>query len=86
MRDTFSEKQWQFGEAAKHLAISKSTLKRLTLKELAEGASDIGTVRNGPKKAHTLYTYPESTLRRIHNRMMGGYYGRPLVGTTQAAI
>jgi hypothetical protein len=46
--------------------------------ELSEGATDIGTVRIGPK-AHTLYTYTDSALRRIHNRMAGGYYGRPAI-------
>lgn len=80
MADNFSEKQWKFGEAADHLAISKATLKRLTMIELANGATDIGTVRIGPKQAHTLYTYPDSALRRIHNRILGGYYGRPKLG------
>jgi hypothetical protein len=56
------------------LGISKPTLKRLTLIELQNGALDIGTMRLGPKQAHVLYVYPESALRRIHNRIMGGYY------------
>jgi hypothetical protein len=72
--DTFNEKHWKFGEAACHLGISKTTLKRLTLIELQNGATDIGTMRIGPKQAHVLYVYPESALRRIHNRIMGGYY------------
>ena len=72
--DPFNEKHWKFGEAACHLAISKATLKRLTLIEVRNGATDIGTLRIGPKKAHVLYVYPESALRRIHNRIMGGYY------------
>jgi hypothetical protein len=75
--DTFNEKQWKYKDAADHLAISKGTLKRLTMMELAEGAPGIGTLRIGPKKAQTLYTYADSALRRIHNRMTGGYYGRP---------
>jgi len=77
IRDTFNEKHWKYQEAADHLAISKGTLKRLTMIELSEGAIDIGTVKIGPKKAHTLYTYTDSALRRVHNRMVGGYYGRP---------
>jgi hypothetical protein len=72
--DTFDEKHWKFGEAASHLGISKTTLKRLTMIELQNGVTDIGTVRIGPKKAHVMYVYPESALRRIHNRIMGGYY------------
>jgi hypothetical protein len=40
-------------------------------------SSGIGTVRIGPKKAQTLYTYADSALRRTYNRMTGGYYGRP---------
>jgi hypothetical protein len=79
--DTFNEKHWKFGEAACHLGISKTTLKRLTLMELQNGATDIGTVRIGPKKAHVLYVYPESALRRIHNRIMGGYYDQRRRGT-----
>jgi hypothetical protein len=75
--DTFDERQWKYRDAADHLAISKGTLKRLTMIELAEGATGIGTLRIGPKKAQTLYTYADSALRRIHNRMTGGYYGRP---------
>jgi hypothetical protein len=79
--DTFNERHWRFGEAACHLGISKTTLKRLTMIELQNGATDIGTVRIGPKRAHVLYVYPESTLRRIHNRIMGGYYDQRRAGT-----
>ena len=69
---TFNEKHWGFGEAACHLGVSKTTLKRLTLIELQNGAADIGTLRIAPKKAHALFVYPESALRRIHSRIMGG--------------
>ena len=79
--DTFNDKHWGFKEAACHLGISKTTLKRLTLIELQNGATDIGTVRIGPKKAHVLYVYPESGLRRVHNRIMGGYYDQRRAGT-----
>ena len=79
--DTFNEKHWAFGEAACHLGISKTTLKRLTLIELQNGATDIGTGRIGPKRAHVLYVYPDSVLRRIHNRIMGGYYDQRRAGT-----
>ena len=79
--DTFNEKHWGVKEAACHLAISKQTLKRLTLIELQNDATDIGTVRIGPKKAHVMYVYPESALRRIHNRIMGGYYDQRRRGT-----
>jgi len=72
--DMFHEKKWKYQEAADHLAISKGTLRRLTMVELAEGATGIGHLRIGPKKAHTLYTYADSALRRIYNRMTGGYY------------
>jgi hypothetical protein len=75
--EPYAEKHWRFNEAATHLAISKSTLRRLTLIELAEGAVDICHLRIGPKQAHTLYTYSDSALRRIYNRMVGGYYNRP---------
>ena len=75
--DTFDEKQWRFQEAADHLAISKGTLKRLAMKELAKGASGIGNVRIGPKKKQTLWTFADSALRRIHNRMTGGFYNQP---------
>jgi hypothetical protein len=78
--DTFNEKQWAFREAASHLGINKTTVKRLTLIELQSGATDIGTVRIGPKRAHVLYVYPESALRRIHNRIMGGYYDQRRAG------
>jgi hypothetical protein len=75
--DTFNEKHWQLGD----LGISKTTLKRLTLIELESGATDIGTVRIGPKKAHTLYVYTDSALRRIHNRIMGSHYDQRRAGS-----
>lgn len=77
------DKHWKPKAAADHLGISRGTLKRITIIELEDGGTGVGTAKLGPKKAHTLYTYTDTALRRIHNRLMGGYYGRP--GSQNAA-
>lgn len=43
---------------------------RETVRKIVKDDSDVVKVRMGRKKAHTIYTVPESVARRIHTRLL----------------
>jgi hypothetical protein len=60
------EKHYRVGELARIWGLGRETV-RLLVKD------DPGVlkVRMGRKKAHTIYSVPESVARRIHTRLQG---------------
>ena len=61
------EKHYRISELARLWGLGRETV-RLLVKD------DPGVIkiRMGRKKAHTVYTVPESTVARIHTRLLNG--------------
>ena len=66
MIDTFNERHFSLKELAALLKVSDDTARRLVKDE-----PDVLKFKIGPKKAHTIYSIPESVARRIYNRYQG---------------
>ena len=61
--DTTLEKHYRIGELARLWGLGRETIRQMIKDE-----PGVVKVRMGKKKAHTLYTVPESIARRIHTR------------------
>ena len=63
--DTPFEKHYRIGDLARMWGLGRETVRKLV-------KDDIGVVkiRMGRKKAHTIYSVPESAARRIHTRLL----------------
>jgi hypothetical protein len=65
MSDHFNEPHLSVKEFAERYRISEDTARRLIKAE-----PGVLKIRIGPKKAHTLYSIPESVARRIYSRFV----------------
>lgn len=65
MIDAFHEKHYTVKEVAERLRVSTATALRIIKKE-----PDIIKLYLGKKKVRPMYKIPESTFRRIYNRMV----------------
>lgn len=59
------EKHYRVGELARIWGLGRETVRKLVKDE-----PDVIKVRMGRKKAHTVYSVPESTALRIHTRLL----------------
>jgi len=59
------EKHYRIGELARMWGLGRETIRKLVKDE-----PGVVKVRLGRKKAHTIYTVPESTAKRIHTRLV----------------
>jgi hypothetical protein len=59
------EKHYRVGELARIWGLGRETVRKLVKDE-----PDVIKVRLGRKKAHTVYSVPESVARRIHTRLV----------------
>jgi hypothetical protein len=64
---SFAEKHYRIGELAKLWGLGRETI-RLIVKD----EPGVIKIRMGPKKAHTIYSVPESAAQRIHTRLLNG--------------
>jgi hypothetical protein len=62
---TTFEKHYRVGELARLWGLGRETVRKLVKDE-----PDVIKIRLGRKKAHTIYTVPESVARRIHTRLL----------------
>jgi hypothetical protein len=53
------------------------SLGRETVRKLVKDDPGVIKVRMGRKKAHTIYSVPESAARRIHTRLLNAPQARP---------
>ena len=65
MQDTTFEKHYRIGDLARQWKLGRETVRRLVKDE-----PDVVKVRMGRKKAHTVYSVPESAAMRIHTRLL----------------
>jgi len=59
------EKHYRIGELARMWGLGRETVRKLVKDD-----SGVVKVRMGRKKAHTIYSVPESAARRIHTRLL----------------
>jgi hypothetical protein len=59
------EKHYRVGELARIWGLGRETVRKLVKDE-----PDVIKIRLGRKKAHTVYSVPESTAQRIHTRLL----------------
>lgn len=58
------EKHYRIGDLARLWGLGRETVRKLVKDDPA-----VIKIRMGRKKAHTIYSVPESTARRIHTRL-----------------
>lgn len=59
------EMHYRIGELARMWGLGRETIRKIIKDE-----PGVVRVRMGKKKAHTVYTVPESAARRIHTRLL----------------
>ena len=59
------EKHYRIGDLARMWGLGRETIRKLIKDE-----PGVIKVRLGRKKAHTIYSVPESTAKRIHTRLI----------------
>jgi hypothetical protein len=63
--NTAFEKHYRISDLARLWGLGRETVRRLIKDD-----PDVIKVRMGRKKAHTIYSIPESAARRIHTRLL----------------
>jgi hypothetical protein len=63
--ETPFEKHYRIGELARIWGLGRETVRKLIKDD-----PGVIKIRMGRKKAHTVYTVPESAARRIHTRLL----------------
>ena len=61
----FAEKHYRISDLAELWGLGRETVRKLVKDE-----PGVIKIRQGRKKAHTTYSVPESTARRIHTRLL----------------
>ena len=62
---TTFEKHYRISELARTWNLGRETVRRLVMDD-----PGVVRIRMGRKKAHTVYSVPESAARRIHTRLL----------------
>jgi len=65
--DAALERHYRIGELALLWGLGRETVRKLVMDD-----PTVVKVRLGKRKAHTLYSVPESAARRIHTRLLNG--------------
>ena len=61
------EKHYRIGELAEMWHLGRETIRKLV-----QNDPGVIKIRMGRKRAHTVYSIPESAARRIHTRLLMG--------------
>jgi hypothetical protein len=64
---TTFERHYRFGELAKLWSLGRETVRKLVKDD-----PGVIKIRMGRKRAHTVYSVPESAAKRIHTRLLNG--------------
>jgi hypothetical protein len=65
VENTSFERHYRIGELARLWSLGRETVRKLVKDD-----PGVIKIRMGRKKAHTIYSIPESTARRIHTRLL----------------
>ncbi len=63
------EKHYRIGDLARIWGLGRETIRKLVKDD-----PDVVKIRMGRKKAHTVYSVPESTVRKIHTRLLNAVF------------
>jgi hypothetical protein len=63
--NTTFEKHYRIGDLARIWGLGRETVRKLVKEDPA-----VIKIRMGRKKAHTIYSVPESSAQRIHTRLL----------------
>jgi hypothetical protein len=77
VENTTFEKHYRVGDLARLWSLGRETVRKLVKDD-----PGVVKIRMGRKKAHTIYSVPESAARRIHTRLLNG--GGPLEAACEA--
>jgi hypothetical protein len=72
VEDTAFEKHYRISDLARLWGLGRETVRKLVKDD-----PGVVKVRLGRKKAHTIYSVPESAAQRIHTRLLNGAPTRP---------
>ncbi len=67
IENTAFEKHFRVGDLARMWSLGRETVRKLVKDD-----PGVIKVRMGRKKAHTVYSIPESAASRIHTRLLNG--------------
>ena len=70
--NTTFEKHYRISELARLWGLGRETVRKLVMDD-----PGVIKIRMGRKKAHTIYSVPESAAHRIHTRLLNAVHGRP---------
>ncbi len=62
------ERHYRIGDLARMWGLGRETIRKIVKSE-----PDVIKIRMGRKKAHTVYSVPESVARRIHARLVNPF-------------
>jgi hypothetical protein len=79
VENTTFEKHYRVGDLARLWGLGRETVRKLVKDD-----PGVVKIRMGRKKAHTIYSVPQSAAQRIHTRLLNG--GSPLEAACEAAI
>ncbi|MGA8502317.1 MAG: hypothetical protein WBE55_11885 [Candidatus Sulfotelmatobacter sp.] len=65
--DSFAEKHYRVSDLAELWGLGRETVRKLVKDD-----PGVIKIRMGRKRAHTVYSVPESAVRRIHTRLLMG--------------
>jgi hypothetical protein len=67
IENTTFEKHYRIGDLARTWGLGRETVRKLVKDD-----PGVIKIRMGRKKAHTVYSVPESAASRIHTRLLNG--------------
>jgi hypothetical protein len=79
VENTTFEKHYRVGDLARLWGLGRETVRKLVKDD-----PGVVKIRMGRKKAHTIYSVPESAAHRIHTRLLNG--GGPVEASFEAVI
>lgn len=70
--NTTFEKHYRISDLARLWGLGRETVRKLIKDD-----PGVIKIRMGRKKAHTIYSVPESAAHRIHTRLLNAVHGHP---------
>ena len=81
VENTSFERHYRIGDLARLWSLGRETVRKLVKDD-----PGVIKIRMGRKKAHTIYSIPESAARRIHTRLLNAAQGRPAESLPVSAL
>jgi hypothetical protein len=72
VENTAFERHYRIGDLSRLWGLGRETVRKLIKDD-----PGVIKIRLGQRKAHTIYSVPESAVRRIHTRLLNAGHGNP---------